>query len=67
VPIAGNGKIVDDRFTLTGLVADVDGSRIIKSSLSGSAKNTEAIGVNLADQLLARGAAKILEGLEHES
>jgi hydroxymethylbilane synthase len=67
VPIAGSGKIVADTFTLTGLVADVDGSRIIKSSLSGSAKNTETIGVNLADQLLARGAAKILEGLEHES
>ena len=66
VPIAGSGNISDHTFTLIGLVADVDGSRVIKSSLSGPADNTEAIGVNLADQLLARGADKILEGLEHE-
>ena len=61
------GNISDHTFTLIGLVADVDGSRIIKSSLSGPVDNTEAIGVNLADQLLARGADKILEELEHES
>jgi hydroxymethylbilane synthase len=48
-------------------VADVDGSCIIKSSISGSADNTETIGVNLADQLLSRGADKILEELDHES
>ena len=67
VPIAGSGKISSHTFNLTGLVADVDGSCIIKSSLSGSADNTETIGVNLADQLLSRGADKILEELDHES
>ena len=67
VPIAGNGDINANGFTLTGLVADVDGSRIIKSSLSGPADNAEAIGVDLAEQLLDRGADKILEELDHES
>ncbi len=67
VPIAGNGDISANRFTLTGLVADVDGSRIIKSSLSGPADNAETIGEDLAEQLLARGADKILEELDHES
>jgi hydroxymethylbilane synthase len=63
VPIAGHGEIVADRFSLTGLVADVDGSRIIKADLSGPADSAESIGVQLAEQLLARGADKILEKL----
>ena len=64
VPIAGNGQINADRFTLTGLVADVDGSRVIKSRLTGPVDDAEAIGVNLAEQLLARGADRILAELE---
>jgi hydroxymethylbilane synthase len=63
VPIAGYGKIVGATFSLTGLVADVDGSRLIKAGLSGSANSTEAVGVKLAEQLIARGADNILEEL----
>ncbi len=63
VPIAGHGEIVAATFNLTGLVADVDGSRLIKASLSGSADNTEEVGVKLAEQLLDRGADKLLEKL----
>jgi len=64
VPIAGHGEILADVFSLTGLVADVDGSRTIKATLSGPANTAEAIGVKLAEQLLARGADKVLEELE---
>jgi len=64
VPIAGHGELLADTFSLTGLVADMDGSRIIKSQLSGPADSSEAIGVKLAEQLLARGADEILEKLE---
>jgi len=64
VPIAGHGKIRADTFSLTGLVADVDGSRIIKASLSGPADGTETIGVQLAEQLIARGADRILDKLQ---
>ena len=64
VPIAGHGELFADTFSLTGLVADMDGSRIIKAQLSGPADSSEAIGVKLAEQLLARGADEILEKLE---
>jgi len=67
VPIAGHGEILTDTFSLTGLVADMDGSRIIKADLSGPADSAEAIGVKLAEQLLARGADEILKALEAES
>ena len=63
VPIAGYGEIRHDIFELTGLVADLDGSHILRSTLTGTADSTETIGTRLAEQLLARGADKILEKL----
>jgi len=42
----------------------VDGSRIVKARLSGPVDGTETIGVKLAEQLIARGADKILAKLE---
>ena len=64
VPIAGYGEIRGNTFGLTGLVADIDGSRIIKANLSGPVDETEAIGIKLAEQLIARGAHEILEQLQ---
>ena len=64
VPIAGHGVINRDTFDLTGLVADLDGSRILKATLSGAADSTETIGISLAQQLLDQGADKILEQLQ---
>jgi len=64
VPIAGHGAIHRNIFNLTGLVADLDGSRILKATLSGSADATETIGIRLAQQLLDRGAAEIMEKLQ---
>ncbi|HDL08021.1 MAG TPA: hydroxymethylbilane synthase, partial [Desulfobacteraceae bacterium] len=68
VPVAAFGKIEQDRLTLTGLVADIDGTTLIKETLSGSAELSEQIGINIAKRLLAGGADKILEKLkENES
>jgi hydroxymethylbilane synthase len=64
VPIAGHGVISRNTFNLTGLVADLDGSRILKATLSGPTDSTETIGISLAQQLLGRGADKILEQLQ---
>jgi hydroxymethylbilane synthase len=64
VPIAGHGVISRNTFNLTGLVADLDGSRILKATLSGPPDSTETIGISLAQQLLGRGADKILEQLQ---
>lgn len=64
VPIAGHGLITDNTFRLTGLVADLDGSRILKATLSGPADSTETIGISLAQHLLDQGADRILEQLQ---
>jgi hydroxymethylbilane synthase len=64
VPIAAHGEIEGNTFHLTGLVAEIDGSRIFKSDLSGAMDSCESIGVELAEELLSRGADKILAKLQ---
>jgi hydroxymethylbilane synthase len=64
VPIAGHGRISENQFALTGLVAEIDGTRIIKGQKSGPLDSPETIGIDLAEELLARGADKILEKLK---
>ena len=64
VPIAGHGNISKKKFTLTGLVADVDGSQVINGEKSGPIESSETIGIDLAEELLARGADQILEQLK---
>jgi hydroxymethylbilane synthase len=64
VPIAGHGRISENQFILTGLVAEVDGSRVIKGEKSGPPDSSETSGIELAEELLARGADKILEKLK---
>ena len=64
VPIAGHGRISEKQFAITGLVAEVDGSRVIKGEKSGPLDSAETIGIDLAEELLAGGADKILEKLK---
>jgi len=64
VPIAGHGTIAHGRFELTGLVAELDGSRIIKAKNSGPVDATQIVGVELAEQLVSRGAGEILAKLQ---
>jgi hydroxymethylbilane synthase len=64
VPIAGHGRIGESQFTLTGLVAEIDGTRVIKGEKTGPLDSPETIGIALAEELLAGGADKILEKLK---
>jgi hydroxymethylbilane synthase len=63
VPIAGHGHIDENGYTLTGLVCDVDGSHQVKQSQTGPQAQSEQIGLQLAETLLAMGAGEILERL----
>jgi hydroxymethylbilane synthase len=63
VPIAGHGHLKNNTYTLAGLVCDVDGTQRIKASLTGSADQSQKIGVELAETLLSKGAGEILERL----
>ena len=62
-PIAAYAELDADRITLQGLVAEPDGSRLLRDSISGSGKNAADLGRQLAERILAAGAAPLLERL----
>jgi hydroxymethylbilane synthase len=66
VPIAGFAEISHDALMLRGLVGEPDGSNIIRAEIAGPVDNAEEMGQVLAEDLLARGAGKILEALYAE-
>ncbi len=66
VPIAGYGRVDGDHIDLEGLVADLKGRKVIRSSRSGPARNAERLGVELAEDLLSKGADRILRELQHQ-
>ncbi|MGA6993258.1 MAG: hydroxymethylbilane synthase [Candidatus Deferrimicrobiaceae bacterium] len=61
VPIASYGRTEGDSIFLKGMVGRPDGTEIIRDSARGSTEDPEALGVSLAEQLLARGAKEILD------
>ncbi|MBD1850735.1 hydroxymethylbilane synthase [Leptolyngbya sp. FACHB-711] len=61
VPIGVNTTLNGDSLTLTGMVASVDGQRLIKDTVTGAATDAEAIGIQLAHQLRDQGATEILQ------
>lgn len=60
VPIAGFAELIDNQIKMNGLVGSVDGQTILKAHVSGTRENAKALGIALAEQLLAQGAKAIL-------
>ncbi|SDF49006.1 hydroxymethylbilane synthase [Desulfovibrio legallii] len=64
VPIAGHARLLsDDELTLTGLVAQVDGSVLLRESVRGHTSLARQLGLDLAATLLSRGGRAILAQL----
>ena len=60
-PVAGHAQLEHDAMTLTGLVASPDGATVLRSAVAGIASSAEALGHQLADELLGRGARRLLQ------
>ena len=60
-PIAGFAEVKGDRMSLTASVLDHAGSRIIEASRSGPASRPRELGRAVGLELLAKGAAEIIE------
>ena len=60
VPIGALGTVEGTRVVLHALVADLDGSEVIRVEESGPMDEAEAVGRRAADALLALGAADVL-------
>lgn len=61
VPIAAHAALEGDRLTVDGLVASVDGHRVIRHQIQGPASEAQALGTKLAERLLADGGDVILK------
>ena len=61
VPIAAHAELDGDRLTVDGLVASVDGRRVIRHQIQGPASEAQALWTKLAERLLADGGDVILK------
>jgi len=60
VPIGVNSKIQNEQLCLTGMVASLDGERLIKDQCIGNINDPEEVGKELAKKLKQQGAEEIL-------
>lgn len=66
IPIGALGRVEGAQLTLEGVVASLDGKELLRASIAGSADRAEELGVQLAKQLIAMGADKILNSVRME-
>ena len=60
VPIAAHATLSGERLRLEGLVASVDGRRLVRDSVEGTVADARELGTRLAEQLLRQGGEAIL-------
>ena len=61
VPIAGHAVLDDHTVRFEGLVASVDGTRVIRDRIEGPVEQAASLGTALADRILDAGGRRILD------
>ncbi|TGG84188.1 MAG: hydroxymethylbilane synthase [Aphanocapsa feldmannii 277cV] len=61
VPIGVNSRLDGDEVVLTGMVASLDGQRLVRDERRGPSSDPEAVGEELAAVVRSRGAGEILQ------
>ena len=65
VPIACLAELTSDKqLYLRGLVGDTNGETILRSESTGAVNEAEALGIKVAEDLLAQGAEEILSAVQ---
>ncbi|MBW8064558.1 MAG: hydroxymethylbilane synthase [Nitrospira sp.] len=67
VPIAAHAITKGDTLILDGMVASVDGVRLLRDRIQGPVSEARELGVQLAERLLSRGADAILAEIYGEA
>jgi hydroxymethylbilane synthase len=67
VPIAGFAQMKGETLSFEGLVAELDGSKIYRETVTGRRDEAEAIGIEAAQALLASGGGDVLKRLYEAS
>lgn len=63
LPVGAFAALKNDQIYCMGVVASPDGMKIVRGQGNGPVDSPEQVGRNLASQLLAKGAAEILESV----
>jgi hydroxymethylbilane synthase len=63
-PVAGHCRLHVGALKMGGLVASLDGATMLRAAASGAPESAEALGRELAEDLLARGAGPLLRAAE---
>jgi hydroxymethylbilane synthase len=66
VPIAAHAIVTFGQVSITGVVAKLDGSVLIKATHTGKIEDAAKVGIGLAQKLLDQGAGPILEELKNK-
>lgn len=66
VPIGAHATVEGDAITMEGFVASLDGKQMVRQVLTGAVSSSEALGVALAERLLAEGGVDIISELIKE-
>ncbi len=67
VPIGAFAVLNHNELWLRGLVGQLDGSEILRAEIKGQASQAELLGTQLAEQLLALGADRILDAVYRQA
>jgi len=59
-PVAAHGRLDGGDLTLVGVVASADAAVVLRATARGAGSAAEAIGAQVADDLLGRGAGRFL-------
>ena len=62
-PIAAHAQLGAGRLSIEGLVAEPDGSRLLRDSMTGGLDDPASLGLELAERVLRAGAGSLLERL----
>jgi len=62
-PIAAIGSLNDEKLHLRGMVANLDGTEVLKDEITGEKDKAEELGITLAKRLRDAGGREILRGI----
>lgn len=61
VPIGAFGEVIHQKLSLTAIVANLDGSEVLRAQGEASVEQAKELGIEVAEKLLALGGRQMLE------